>query len=663
MSKPLAYSHIMSLRSFHRPIGEGEKILENWHSVVERVIQHQRWLWERALNRPINEKEEDELDELKALIVGRYLIPAPRTLWLAATEIARTRESSLFSTAFTHIETVYDLVDLFWLMLQGLSVGFRPIRGTLSGFRRPLNEIQIIRSNRTSKGGLEHNIEKFDIESGTWTIKVGDSAVAWAKAVGKLIAGKYPAKTLVLDFSEIRPSGSTLKGYGWISSGDEAIAQAFKKIAKILSDRSDQLLTRIDILDIVNLLGTILAVRGTAQTAIMEYGQPEWLDFAKAKKEWWLKGLSHRQQSINSLLFREKPSKKELEELFAIILETGGSEPRIVNGQEAEKRSPWFKGVSPDGELLLGNKSFGSLVEINLVAFRGDKVGLERALYLAGRMNYRQTLVNLRDEILQEAWHYNNDFLHLGGVSLTGIQGRPDLTSYDFKRMRNITVSAAYGMAQDLGRPLPKNVTSLSSSNNLSKCLGTEGWGAISEGAHTPIGRYLFYYMPFHKNDPLIARLKTAGYQVVDKSVEPEKVFVRFPLRYEQASFTRETITRKNGKIEEVELNRESAIDQLNRYQLLQANYSEQNSSLTIHYDPAEVTHIIDWILENWDSFIGVSFALRDNILKTLEESGPNTLSQEVVSKETFEAYTQKLKPIDLTGIESAVEPEFVLTN
>ncbi len=34
--------------------------------------------------------------------------------------------------------------------------------------------------------------------------------------------------------------------------------KAFKAIAKILSDRADQLLTRIDILDIVNWLGTIL---------------------------------------------------------------------------------------------------------------------------------------------------------------------------------------------------------------------------------------------------------------------------------------------------------------------------------------------------------------------------------------------------------------------
>ena len=58
------------------------------------------------------------------------------------------------------------------------------------------------------KAALQHNVETFDPETSTWTIKVGDSAIAWAKAVGKLVAGKFPAKTLILDFSEIRPAGT-----------------------------------------------------------------------------------------------------------------------------------------------------------------------------------------------------------------------------------------------------------------------------------------------------------------------------------------------------------------------------------------------------------------------------------------------------------------------
>lgn len=652
MTKPTPRAMATALRTYHRPVKEGETLLESWDQVVERVISHQKWLWERSLGRNLIEREENELDELRILILGRYIAPSGRTLWLGGTELGRTRESSMFNCSYTHVETVYDVVDVLWLLLQGCGVGFRPITGTLNGFRRPLQEIQVIRSNRLEKGGVQHNVEMFDPATATWTVKVGDSAIAWAKAVGKLIAGKFPARKLILDFSEIRPAGTRLKGYGWISSGDEQIAKAFKAIAKILSDRADQLLTRMDILDIVNWLGTILSSRRSAQIALFEYGQPEWEDFALAKKEWWLKGNAHRQQSNNSLLFRSKPSKEELERIFQLVLDSGGSEPGMINAAEAERRAPWFKGCNPCVEILLGNKSFCNLTEVNVLAFKGDKIGLERALRLAGRMNYRQTMVNLRDEILQEAWHLNNDFLHLCGVGLTGVRARPDLTAYDFKRMRNIAVSAAYSMANELNSPLPKNVTCIKPSGTMSKVMGTEEWGEVPEGIHMPMGKYIFNNITFSKHDPLVAKFRSAGYSVIEKPHEPESVLVKFPVKYGSIPFTRRTVVRKNGQVEEVEVNTESAVTQLEWYKLLQETWCEQNVSNTVSYDPSEIPAIIDWLLENWDSYVGVSFLFRNDPTKNAEDLGYVYLPQEVVTKEVYEAYALRLKPIDYSGIE-----------
>jgi adenosylcobalamin-dependent ribonucleoside-triphosphate reductase len=652
MNRPTARAMATSLRTYHRPIKEGEPLLESWEQVVDRVISHQRWLWERALDRPLNDVEEAELKELRGLIVGRYVAPSGRTLWLGGTDLSRKRESCMFNCSFTHVETVYDVVDVLWLLLQGCGVGFKPITGTLNGFRCPLEDIQVIRSTRTGKGGEVNNVEKYDPKTRTWTIKVGDSAIAWAKAVGKIIAGKFPAKKLVLDFSEIRPAGTRLKGYGWISSGDEQISKAFKMIAQILSNRADQLLTRMDILDIVNLLGTILSSRRSAQIALFDYGQPEWEEFALAKKEWWLNDKAHRQQSNNSLLFHQKPKKKELEMIFQMMLDAGGSEPGMINGQEAERRAPWFKGTNPCCEILLGNKSFCNLTEVNLLAFKGDKNGLERALYLAGRMNYRQTMVNLRDEILQEAWHLNNDFLHLCGVGITAVAARPELKSYDFKRMRNITVSAAYSMAEELGSPLPKNVTCIKPSGTLSKIMGTDRWGEVPEGIHLPLGKCIFNNITYSKHDPLVDRFRQAGYDVIEKPFEPESVLVKFPVKYDNIPFTRTTVTRKNGKVEEVEVNLESAVSQLERYKLLQETWSEQNVSITVSYDPSEVPEIIDWVHEHWDSFLAVSFLFRNDPTKNAEDLGYAYLPQEVVTNEVYELYVSQLEPINYAGIE-----------
>jgi ribonucleoside-triphosphate reductase len=292
------------------------------------------------------------------------------------------------------------------------------------------------------------------------------------------------------------------------------------------------------------------------------------------------------------------------------------------------------------------------LTEVNVLAFKGDKVGLENALRMAARMNYRQTMVDLRDEILQEAWHLNNEFLHLCGVGLTGIRARPDLTRYDYKRMRNITVSAAYSMANELNAPLPKNVTCIKPSGTLSKIMGSEDWGEVPEGVHMPLGKYVFNNITYSRHDPLVDRFKKAGYQVTEKPYEPESVLVKFPVEYENVPFTRKTVTRKNGKMEEVEVNTDSAVNQLEWYRMLMDNWCEQNVSNTISYDPSEVPEIVDWFTEHWDSYVGVSFIFRNDPTKNAEDLGYAYLPQEVVTKEDFEAYASTLKPVNYEGIE-----------
>lgn len=262
--------------------------------------------------------------EKKASVSGR-------TLWLGNTEVAKRREASQFNCSYTNVETVYDVVDVLWLLMQGCGVGFKPVIGTLNGFFKPIKNIEVIRTTRTSKGGLDYNVETYNSETRHWTIKVGDSAEAWAKSIGKLLAGKYNADKLTFDFSELRPAGARLAGYGWISSGDSAISVAYEAIAKIMNKRAGQLLTRIDILDIVNWLGTILSSRRSAQIALFEYGQPEWKEFATAKREFWVDN-SQRGQSNNSLVFESKPTKKELEYIFSLMQEAGGSEPGSTSG-------------------------------------------------------------------------------------------------------------------------------------------------------------------------------------------------------------------------------------------------------------------------------------------------------------------------------------------
>ena len=635
MNKPPSLrAQLITRRTYNRPTDDSGKNFESWGDTISRVISHQAWLWERAKGSSLVYTDLEELRELRQLMMDRKVSVSGRTLWLGGTEVAKTREASQFNCSFTHIETIQDIVDVLWLLLQGCGVGFRPIVGQLTGFAKPIKDIEVIASTRTTKGGVENNQESF--EDGVWTITVGDSAEAWAKSIGKLMAHPYAAEKLVLDFSQIRPAGERLKGYGWISSGDSAITKAYLAIAQILNNRAGSLLSRIDILDIANWLGTVLSSRRSAEIALFNYGEDEWEEFAVAKKNFWEENIQ-RAQSNNSLLFKTKPTKEQLTGIFDLMVSSGGSEPGFINGQTATHRAPWFKGVNPCAEILLGNKSFCNLTEIDVGKFKGDSSGLRRAMHLAARANYRQTCVNLSDGILQEGWHLNNAFLRLCGVGITGIVRRPDLRDYDYSELSRTATSAAFGMADELGLPRPKNVTTVKPSGTLSKIMDT------TEGLHKPLGKYIFNNVNFSKHDPLVPLCRAAGYKVIDNPMDADAVLITFPVVWNDVPFTKVVI---DGQ--ELEVNLETALSQLERYKMLMKSWCQQNVSATISYSVDEVPEIIDWLLENWENYVGVSFLFRADPTKTAKDLGYLYLPQEVVSKATYDEYAARLQHIDI---------------
>jgi ribonucleoside-triphosphate reductase len=645
MTEMSARAQAVFMRTYSRPLDESETRFETYPDMVERVLRHQRWLWERALGRPLAEGQEAELDELGTLMLARQSVPSGRVMWLGGTEVAKERELCQFACAGLVVKTVYDMVDVLWLLLNGCGVGVKPAMGNLYGFMNPIDDVRVIRSTRTEKGGEEHNTETWDPETRTWTIRVGDSGEAWAKAIGKLMAGKYPAATLVLDFSQLRPEGSRLSRYGWKSAGDTVISEEFPRIAGIMSRRAGQLLRKLDILDVVNHLGVIQTGRRGAEIGLMDDDDPELDDFIRFKEGCYADPTrTQRQQSNNSILFWSQPSRARLEDIFADILASGGNEPGFINAAAARRRAPWFDVFNPCVEITLPDKGFCNLFETDVSKF-GFLGGLLRALWLCARANYRQTLVNLDDGILQRTWHENNENLHLCGVSTTGIAGRPDLSPHDWRACRTAAHMGAWSMADELGTPRPKNVTCGKPSGTASKLMDDPG-----EGAHKPLGRYVFNNIEYQRSDPLLVPLREAGYEIKPHPTKEIMVLVRFPV--ENTGVVLEDF---HG----TPVNLEPAVEQLERYRMLMDNFIDQNCSLTVNYDPAEVPAIIDWLERYWDSYVGVSWAFRTDPTKTAEDFGAAYLPQEVVDRETFEAYTVQLSPVDFDfGSQGAVALE-----
>jgi len=193
-------------------------------------------------------------------------------------------------------------------------------------------------------------------------------------------------------------------------------------------------------------------------------------------------------------------------------------------------------------------------------------------------------------------------------------------------------------MAQELGLPSPKNITCIKPSGTVSKIMDT------TEGVHKPLGKYIFNNVQFSKHDPVVEKLREANYQVINHPVDDSGVLVTFPVCWDGVVF---------DKVDGKEVNLESAVTQLDRYKLLQTSWNQQNTSVTISYDPSEINAIIDWLLDNWDCYVGVSFIYRTDPTKTAKDLGYLYLPQEVVDERTYRDYAAQLRPVVLDDANS----------
>lgn len=639
MSSPWsARSEATTRRTYNRPLDVDGSQFETWEHTARRAhYDHHRRLWE-DVGGQVNEAE---LQELLQYGLDRSALVAGRTLWLGGTPYAYSRAASQFNCAGLEIATVYDMVDAFWLLLNGCGVGGIPRAGTLHGYHSPIRELKIIPSERDKDyRGHEKNIETKPTEDNdrTWTIKVGDAAESWAKVLGKmLISPRCKINRLVIDFSDVRGKGGRLKGYGWICNGYEPLAFALNAVHEILNKCAGNLLTEEDMSDVFNWCGTVLSSRRAAEALELDAHHPHANEFARRKHEYWLTPGQPRRQSNNSLLFWTKPSIKHLIDLLMMNLR--GGEPGFVNALAALLKCPWFRVFNPCFEICLPSHGFCNLVSLCLPMFGRDFRRMERAIWTMARANYRQTCVNLQDGMLQSRWHQTNEALRLCGVSLTGIVHADWLTDYHIRRLRNSAVAGAYSMADELGMPRPKAITTIKPEGTRSKISGRLGM-EVAEGIHKPLGRYIFNWINFANADPLVGALEAAGYKVIPNPSDNANVLVRFPVDYSGIQF---------DKVGGKEINLESAISQLERYRKWNTLYADHNVSSTISMDESEVPEVAEWIHRHWDDgYVATAFMPRMDMTKTTAaEYGHPYLPQEVVDVGEFNRVMEGLRPVD----------------
>jgi len=187
---------------------------------------------------------------------------------------------------------------------------------------------------------------------------------------------------------------------------------------------------------------------------------------------------------------------------------------------------------------------------------------------------------------------------------------------------------------------IPESIklTSIKPSGSISILPG------VSSGMHYPIRDTFIRRVRIQNNNPLVPRLRDAGYTVEEDLVYPSSFVVEFPTQTRRA----------NGK--RIPLQSEVSIEQQMELAALLQNYWADNQvSCTISFDKDTEGHKIPALLAQYESSMkAISFLPN----QTNGVSSYKQMPFEEIDEEAYANMISKLRPVDTRNIKDKIEEE-----
>lgn len=663
-------SHIgefVYLRTYSRYL-EDKKRRENWFETVLRTTEYNIRLEEKfKLEKGIAINQEEEAKEAESLFDNLFHLrtfPSGRTLYMGGSEVVKQYPLSNYNCAFTNIQKMRDLVDVFYLLMVGSGVGVRIDRRLIEGFPKvrflPMEGVYDSEVRKSmSKEAMEHTRTFLDTESGSIiTIKVGDSKEGWCEALetyfNLVTLEEYKnIEKVIIDYSYVRPEGERLKRFGGRASGHKSMKRMFEKMNHVFERCEKGQLKTIDILDIATTISENVVSGGVRRSAMMVICDEEDEEVINAKRNIykveagkWIEDpeISHRKMSNNSILYTHRPTLEKIKEIMDSIKING--EPGFINAAEAKRRKATFEGSNPCGEILLQSKQCCNLTTNNLMAFvEGNTLEVEQlkeVLRLSTRVAIRMTLVQVElpewNKVMQED--------RIIGISLTGMMDMVNKTKMSYeelavllRELREVVHEEGKRYCMELGIEVPKLMTTIKPEGSLSTLP------CVSSGIHYAHSNYYIRRIRISASDPLFKMIaEQASYPIYNENGSTEdncqvKV-IEFPIKAPDGKTKYEV----------------GALEQLELYKISMINWSDHNTSITIHVRDNEWEEVAHWVYENFDYLVGITF------LPLMEETYP-LLPYECTTKKDYEERMKHVKPIDyelLAELDDAEEHEIL---
>ncbi|MDD7220065.1 MAG: ribonucleoside-triphosphate reductase, adenosylcobalamin-dependent [Clostridia bacterium] len=614
---------------------------EFWWETVRRAVEYNCSL--APTSREEAEKLYDNIYHMRQFLSGR-------TLWVGNTKVAESYPMANYNCAFEIIDDFHAYHDLFYLLMVGSGVGVRVLKEDAQKLPKVRTDIRILHKAYDPKP-VNKRLEYTDVTfSGTTvTFAIGDSKEGWAQTLDHyfdiLTNNEYSRiSEIVVVYDSIRPRGERLKNFGGTASGYESMMTMLDKIHKVITAagaRDGEARTQlkpIDLLDIANIIGENVVsggVRRTSEIGLIDAEDKTCIEakshlYRQINGRWEIdKSIAHRQMSNNSIYYRKKPTREMLHWHMQQMRYSG--EPGWINEEAGRKRRPNFNGCNPCGEILLDSHGMCNLTTVNVMAFVKDGVldekGLLEAQALSARAGYRMTCRELEIHRWDEV--QNRD--RLLGCSLTGWQDMVNAVGLDregqiqlLKKLRQTAHEAAEKIADRLGGNKPLLVTTVKPEGTLS-LLPT-----VSSGVHYSHAPYYIRRIRISATDPLCKVCEELGYpifpEVGQDPENPVTKVVEFPVKAPEGTV--------KGDV--------SAIQQLENYKMFMEYYVDHNCSITVHVRDNEWDDVEEWVWQNWDDIVALSFLSYDDNFYEL-------VPYEAITKEEYEKRKAAMRPFNPT--------------
>ena len=616
-----------------------EKRREYWWETVRRAVEY---------NCSLVPTSKGEAEKLYSNIFNLKQFLSGRTLWVGSTDVSKHYPMSNYNCAFKIIDSFHSLRDLFYLLMVGSGVGVRILKRDVAKIPHIRTNVELIHEFYTPmvQGKRMDNTSIEFIDNKTVKITIGDSKEGWVQSLDYYFKILYSnefrlIERVIINYDHVRGKGEKLKTFGGTASGHSSMKNMFLKINKVIKHAGVRVsnerakLKEIDCMDIVNIIGenvVVGGVRRTAEIVLLDQDDHESIQaksglYKKVDEQWVIDSeIAHRQMSNNSIYYTRKPTREQLKWHLEQMRYSG--EPGWVNEEAGAKRRTNFNGVNPCGEILLDDKGLCNLTTVNVMAFvdekgRANYEELYEAQKLSARSGYRMTCTEL--EIPE--WNDVQQRDKLIGCSLTGWQDLVNAVKLNMeqqaellRKLRKVAQDAANEYAKELGQEPPLLVTTVKPEGTLSLLP------VVSSGVHFSHSPYFVRRVRISSDDPLTKVCEELNYPVLpevgqDYETCTTKV-VEFPVKVPEGT--------TKGDV--------SALEQLEIYKMFMENYVDHNCSITVHVRDSEWADVEQWVWDNWDDTVALSFLSYD-------ENFYELLPFEEIDEKEYNKRVKEMKP------------------